>query len=235
HQYDDAGNVLSTTSPLLHSTTFSYDDSWGDAHCGPAGRAGAYLTRVTNAVSHSTQHTYNSCTGTPASTTDPNNQVTTFGPYDRLARLTQTTYPDGGQSSACFSDDPGTSCYSASLPLTQTQTQLITQSVGMTRKSVLDGVGNVIQTQLASDPEGTDYVDIGYDGLGQKISQSNPYRSTPSATDGSTHYQYDGLGRITDVTQPDNNVIHTDYVGSLTYGSNQLAAATTVTDETGRQ
>src|SRR5262249_36646941 len=130
---------------------------------------------------------------------------------------------------------PGSNCYSTSPQLTQTQTELITTTASVTRMSLLDGVGNTVQTQLVSDPEGVDYVDISYDGLGQKISQSNPHRSAASSTDGVTQYHYDGLGRITDVIQPDNNVVHTDYVGTLTYGSNQVAAATTVTDETGRQ
>src|SRR5712692_29491 len=94
NQFDDAGNVLKTTDPLVHATTFDYGDSWGNSACAPTGGNGAaYVTSVTDALSHVSHKTYNSCTGTVASATDVNNQTTTFS-YDLLNRYTQTNLPD---------------------------------------------------------------------------------------------------------------------------------------------
>jgi RHS repeat-associated protein len=82
----------------------------------------------------------------------------------------------------------------------------------------------VIQTQLTSDPEGTDFVDTTYDLLGLTATVSNPHRSGTSTTDGITTYSYDALGRVVAVIQPDGSQINT------AYNSN----CATVTDEAGK-
>ena len=69
----------------------------------------------------------------------------------------------------------------------------------MSRNSIYDGLGRLTQTQLTSDPEGTDYVDTTYDALGRVYSVSNPHRSAASSTDGTTYHYYDALGRIIQV------------------------------------
>src|SRR5207247_2086436 len=98
---------------------------------------------------------------------DLNNQTTSYG-YDLMNRLTQATYPDTGQMTKCYSDTPGAACYSANPQLSQTTTQKIASGINQVSVSLLDGVGNVVQTQLTSDPEGTDFVDTTYDGAGRK-------------------------------------------------------------------
>jgi RHS repeat-associated protein len=212
NQVDDAGNILKTTDPMGYATGFSYADSWGNTTCTPSGGSGsAYLTSVTNALSQVTKHTYNSCTGTLDSTTDPNNEVTTYrtssggASYDALGRLTQTDYPDGGQTTVCYSDDPSSGCNTSQPQLSTTTTTLITSSLAKTSLSLLDGVGNVVRTELTSDPSGTDYVDTAYDGVGRKVSVSNPYRTTSDLTYGLTTYQYDGLSRVTKMIPPDGS------------------------------
>ena len=200
--YDDAGNVLQTTDPLSNITGFSYADSWGNATCTPSGgSASAYLTSTTNALGQVTKHSYNSCTGTLDSTTDPNNQVTTFrtttgsAAYDALHRLTQTNYPDGGKTTVCYSDAPGSGCNSSQPQLSTTTTTLITSSLSKTSVWSLDGVGSVVRTALTSDTS-PDYVDTVYDGEGRKVSVSNPYQNTTDQTYGLTTYVYDPLNRV---------------------------------------
>jgi RHS repeat-associated protein len=238
--YDDAGNVLSSTDPNSNTTSFSYADNFTD---GTNHNAMAYVTKTihppTNGVSHIDRKQYYFNTGLasgscgenfPSATTCTNTAAlpepdyANFS-YDSLGRLLVTNFGDTGQTSVCYSDDPGTSCSSSNPQLSQTTTTLITSSTSMVNVALLDGVGHTIQTQLTSDPSGTDYVDTTYDGVGRKISVSNPHRSTSNLTDGTTEFEYDGLNRTILVTEQDESKVVTAYAGNVS----------TVTDEVGNQ
>src|SRR5262249_49835860 len=78
NQYDDGGNLLSTIDPLGHKTSYDYTDSWGNGSCAPGGQAKIFATTITNALGQPITKSYNSCTGTVASVTDLNANVTTF-------------------------------------------------------------------------------------------------------------------------------------------------------------
>ncbi|HEY2460730.1 MAG TPA: hypothetical protein VGI16_07980, partial [Candidatus Acidoferrum sp.] len=225
-QYDDAGNVTSTVDPLNHATNFSYADSWGNSTCLPTGgNAAAYLTKVTNPLAQTVTTSINSCSGTIASTKDPNGQMTTIS-YDLMNRPIQTVLPDGGQTNACYSDVVGSNCYNASFPLNITTTQKINISLSKTTKAIIDGVGRAVQFQLTSDPQGTIYTDTAYDSLGRVSTTSNPYRSGADVTTsaGTKSYGYDALSRRISVTYPDGSVSATAYCG----------ASTLATDPTGK-
>jgi RHS repeat-associated protein len=226
NQFDDAGNILARTDPLNHTTSFSYVDSWGDTHCAPTGNAAAYATRVTNALGQAINNTYNSCSGTLASAKDANNLTTTHS-YELMLRRTQTTnLADNGQSTACYSEVSGSSCYSSALPLSVTNTQKISATLTKTSKIIADGLGRTAQSQLTSDPQGIVYTDTTYDALGRVATVSNPYRlgSDTTSSPGITTYSYDALGRKTAETYPDGAVLTTAYCGS----------STLVTDPTGK-
>src|SRR5262249_49506377 len=89
---------------------------------------------------------------------------------------------------------------------------------------VMDGLGRTSQT-IQNDPEGNVTSETTYDNLGRVAAVTNPHRGVSAATDGTTQYAYDALGRTTYVIKPDLNSIHTDYAGN----------ATTITDEPQRQ
>lgn len=236
NQYDDAGNLISVIDPLGHKTTYDFTDSWSNATCAPVGQGKAYIKTVTNAAGQTTTNTYNSCTGSKASTTDPNSQVTSFT-FDLLGRLTRTTFPDTGQSSTCYSDTSGSSCYSASTPLSTTHTDKITTSgINRIQVSVYDDLGRLEETKLTSDPDGTTYTRTSYDLMGRKSQEWNPTRCDPFAnpsscsgesTFGLTTYNYDALGRTVKVIPPDgtssSNFESTSYSGRTS----------TVTDQAG--
>jgi RHS repeat-associated protein len=218
NQYDDAGNVLQTTDPKNNTTSFSYADSWGKAACAPTGTSAAYHTKTTNALTQSTKATYNSCSGTVASTTDANTQTTNFS-YDLMNRMTQTSLPDGGRVAHTYNE--------ASFPLSVTSTTKITSALNEVGKATVDGVGRVTQTQVTADPDGTVYADTTYDGLERKATVSNPYRTAndPGPTNGVTTFSYDALNRVTQVIPPDGtstaNNVTTTYSGNTTNVTDQ--------------
>jgi RHS repeat-associated protein len=206
--YNANGTVASTTDPKLYTTSYGYS----------SGYAGSGPTSVTNPLNQTTSHTYDFDTGLRTSTTDPNIQTSRFA-YNNLWQLTSITHPDGGLDSISYQE--------TSTPFTATITKAITTSpsvVNLVKTTIFDGLGRVSQTQLTSDPSGTDYTITTYDGDGRKASVTNPYRTTSDPTYGFTTYGYDALNRTVLVTEADGSKVTTSYSGN----------STTVTDEAGR-
>jgi RHS repeat-associated protein len=105
-----------------------------------------------------------------------------------------------------------------------------TQSIS--RASILDGLGRQVKAEVTSAPEGIEYTDTTYDGLGRVASVSNPYLTTGDPTYGSTSYIRDALGRTTKVTEPDGNTQQWCYEGiATTSQSNCAANASTKTSQ----
>jgi RHS repeat-associated protein len=239
--FNDLGHVLSTQDPLVHTTTFSYADSWSGSTCGVGTNTQAYLTQTsapntTNSqgatVHHRAQTSYYPCTGQKQSTRDENDilaaRTGTTYTYDLMFRPLTVTRTDGGQTSYSYTDTSG------AVSVTTTEKQDSTHNIVST--SYADGLGRLKQTRLTSDPEGTVYTDTTYDLLGRKASVSNPYRSTSDPTYGTAQYQYDPLSRVILEIPPDgsstSNNVHTSY-GAQTTGV--LGLSTTVTDQAGKK
>jgi RHS repeat-associated protein len=243
-QYDDTGNTVATTDPNGNVTYFVYTDSWANSTYAPlAGQAAAYVTTITNATGQQTKRTYDSCTGSLASSRDQNDinasRTGTTYSYDALGRITLISYPDGGSTTNCYSDVGGSLCSQAFPPY-----QIVTSRAGspdpnIVTTRVYDGLGRIAQTQINSAPS-VIYTDTTYDSLGRVQSVSNPHFAASSATDGITSYIYDVLGRTCVVVPPDGtavpgntcpapanrpaNDVFTVYTGN----------STTVTDQSGR-
>jgi RHS repeat-associated protein len=200
YQRNSYGQITKITDPRLNSTMIGYGDSWSNsAESCVAANSSAYPTTVTNALNQTTNYTYNACTGTLASQKDANNATTGYT-YDALNRLLCTTVTDLNNvlySSVCDS-------YNDNAPSSSTHTVEQDGTHNITSQSVLDGYGRLQETQLTSDPSGTDYTDVTYDALGRKQSVSNPYRSLSDPSYGITSYLYDALGRMINQCQPDN-------------------------------
>lgn len=225
YTYDETGELLSATDPCgnttcgdmsgsNHTTTYSYADNYASGTGTPPGQTNGYLTQVTypkTGVAHTETFSWGYADGQLRSSTDQNSQISTAQYNDLLVRPTLVNYPDGGQTEIAYND-------TAPFP-TVTSCQLINGTAGATcsastpasgwktSMTKADGMGHAVQTQLASDPDGADFTDTAYDGLGRVWTKSNPHRSTSSSTDGITTYTYDALGRTVQVKEPDGSDI----------------------------
>jgi RHS repeat-associated protein len=223
----DTGEPYQKIDPKGNKTTYAYSSTY----------AGAYPTTITNALNQVTTNVYDFSTGLLTSTTDPNSQTSSFS-YDEMFRKTQDTYPDGGQTSYCYTDIGGATCSKSVAPFDLVVTEKITSSVNLTETAVSDGLGRLVQTQLNSDPSGIVYVDTTYDADGRKYTVSNPYRTKTDPTYGITSTVYDALGRPCVVIPPDGtSVANTSCPATqpsndvfTTYSGN----TTTVTDQQGK-
>jgi RHS repeat-associated protein len=207
--YNAQGMVTQSIDPLLNATTFTYDST------------GAFLSQIqsptTSGITHIEHFSIDSNTGLTTSHTDQNAQVTSTQ-YDVMRRPTQVNYPDGGQTTNCYTDTGGATCTQAPPPFKVVTTRKINSSQNETTTAIVDGLGRLTQAQLNSDPDcpSGDKTDTTYDALGRAFTVSNPYCATTDPTYGRTTYTYDALGRTTQVTHPDNTTVLTTYTGRAT-------------------
>jgi RHS repeat-associated protein len=191
--YYDTGAIKTSTDVNGAVTTLNY----GSASCG-----NSLPTSVSEPLSMSRSTVWDCPSGLPTSATDENNQTTSFT-YDGLLRSTQQNFPDGGQTQIAFNTITN---ITTKIKMTASQTILL--------NTELDGLGALKQTQLQSDPQGTDYTDTTLDAVGRVSTVSNPYRSTSDPTYGLTTYRYDALGRTTSVILQDGSASTVSYSGN---------------------
>jgi YD repeat-containing protein len=198
--YDETGQPVQLTDANGNITQYSFADNYSTDNGSPSGNTNTYVTKVTrpttNDVSHVTTFQYGFNDGKLRTSTDENSQSTKWCYYvggcsgktfDPWMRPTETVNPDLGGTTASY-DDAGPS------PSLTTSIKL-RSDVSIVSTTVMDELGRTTQAQLASDPQGSLYVDSTYDGFGRLSSKSNPYRSTTEPTYGITSYRYDALGR----------------------------------------
>jgi RHS repeat-associated protein len=243
--FDDAGNAVKAIDPLNHTTQMSYTDSWANSTCAPTptGSAAASLTSVTDALSHVSSATYNTCTGSMASFSDQNSQVTSYS-YDLMGRISEVDYPDGGVTTHTY--------FTSSKPFSVTIAKKLDASRGVYSQLTADGLGRVVQAVLCEDGSACAKkitTLTAYDGNGRTTTTTNPYRTTSDPTYGVTRTLYDALNRVCIVIPPDgtavtgnscpgtqpSNDVFTTYVGNTTAVTDQAGKKhKSVTDAMGR-
>jgi RHS repeat-associated protein len=223
--YDETGQVHTMTDPCAggvcsdiagtnHTTTYSFTDNPTSGN--PSGNSNAYLTQITypkvNGVTAYKSFGYHYGFGDLISAADENQKTTLYkygtkpskcASQDELDRLSEVDYPDGGATEYCY-DDAAASV---------TTYELLSVSTWKTSVAARDGMGHTIETSITSDPYGTDTVNTSYDGEGRVYTKTNPQRSTPLSTDGTTTYYYDALGRQIEESEPDGHPLQWCYNG----------------------
>jgi len=239
--YDETGQITSIKDPRGNTTQYSHADSYTSGT--PPGQTNAYLTKITepptNGVNHIEKYGYAYASGEVTSSTDQNNQVTSYKYVDSLARLTETDYPDGGKTTLAYND----AAYNPSTPSPSVTTnKALTSSANLVSVTAMDGLGHAVETELTSDPGGTDYTVTTLDGLARPLYSYNPTRCNPPTTNcgtettwGYSTYTYDALGRTKNVAEPDGSAVSTSYSGNTTTVTDEVGnERTTTTDAFGR-
>ncbi len=197
--YDWFGNLLTAQLNCCQSKTWNYS-------------VATQFSQPDNAVSGTsptltTSYTYNSYTGLPLSSTDPNNLVTT-STYDFLRRLTQVSQANGavnGQSASYSYNDT---------TFVTTVKTTIDSFKSIQQVSSIDGLGRVlVSTTEDVNNNVISKVSANYDLIGRAYKTSNLYTGSPSYW---TTAALDVLGRPASVTLPDNSATSYTYAEQYT-------------------
>jgi len=213
--YDGYGNRTSEKDGRGDETVYQYDASGCDKRAPSAVTAGKTPTYA----GQTTTYSYDCVFVKPTTITDPNGAQSNIR-YDQFGRRISEwaagdseTYPTVSYSYNWGAQAPlGT--------VVNRREQAGTGNV-LTESEWFDGLGRLIQ-QRHERPGGSSQVEIEYDNEGHKDSESLPCASS-AAPDSSgsctvtplkTRYDYDFLGRVSLVTNPDNNTRTISYSGT---------------------
>lgn len=237
YAYDTTGQVISFKDPALNTTTYSYGNNFDTGRSLCSVNTNAYPSQIQYQLSalHDL-FSYDCGTGQVTSHTDSSGATTSFSYNDVFSRLTSSLNISGSWTQTVYSSPTQRDTYRGITDTTYSPT-----CTGCRHdRLVLDGLGRRSNDVLANDPDGPINNVVSYDTNGRASSLTNPYRSTQDTTYGVTTTVFDGLDRVTKITDPDGNVVDIAYganVGNATqictttgYGYPELR-----TDEAGKQ
>lgn len=210
NEFDTLGNVVKFVSPRGAYTTFAYNDSSGVAGCVPPSASYAFVSGISNPVSHAWAYKYDFCTGQIVEETDPNISKTALEYSDNLDRITKLTRAVGHASAEARTrfvyDDFGRTI------TTYRSKDTLTDDALWSAVSY-DGLGRTTQARK-SDGQGTIYVDTQYDEFHRVKQQSSPYRGGDAVYWNYT--SYDGLGRTKTQVAPGSATTTYTYTDNVT-------------------
>jgi YD repeat-containing protein len=209
--YDTSGQPYYVLDPKGRKTQFSFDDHFTDDGP-PSGGTNAYLTQVLYPSTAGGQlqenFKYSYGLGYMTQSQDENSQITTYSyntndgcqsTPDGMYRLGKIQSPIGS-TTFCYDDQNLTTTKSVDISTGLSPTWLTTITG-------FDGMEHEIKVQVTTDPDGTTTTGTQFDGEGNVLSISNPYRGAGPA-DGYIVNYYDALGRKIAAKLQDLNVQH---------------------------
>jgi YD repeat-containing protein len=221
--YDDYGNVISTTDARGNVSTVTYDSA---THTWPE--------TVTNTLGHTIKNTYDPATGQILTATDPNNQ-TSRNTYDTFNRPEAVFGPNDDEThpSTWYEYDVATTPAKITVCLREEDNTDAPNKI-RTTYSFVDGLGRTIQSKTEAD-DPTKQVVIGtvtFDSRGKGKERYHPYftekneeYTIPDLLQPKASYEYDCLGRVIKQINPDSTEQTIEYA---------LGVVTT-TDENGHK
>ena len=202
YQYNSFGNIVNQTDSKGNKINYSY---------GVSDESNTFADSVTHPKGFKTKYGYDLGTGNRFNQTDPNNFFSNFT-YDFLAIDRQKVLPSDNVNYPTQEYTYSFQTIGDGKIIVKQREQNGTSNTLDTYK-FYDGFGRLIQSKTESASNKQVVVDYYYDDSGRIIKQSNPYfvsatqnYTLANASVPFTLYQYDPLGRVVRVFNPDNTV-----------------------------
>jgi RHS repeat-associated protein len=236
------GHLGCSVSSVQHTDCSTYDSTYE-----------AMLVSSTNALGQTSNTSYTQTASGgfglwPMSATDFNGKTTTYT-YDALGRMTGQTLPGetGGGPTKSWSFASWCTAGTAQAPCLEVdETDRLNNNTTITDRAFYDGYGRLVETRDPG-PNGQDVVVYAYyDAAGHMVFESSSYfvpaytgpagaaaYSLPDSTQPGTTTTYDGLERVTSVTNPGSQTTSTSYsvvCGVAAYNDSGCYEQTTVVD-----
>lgn len=227
--------VAMTASPATRTTTITWTAN------------GQFPLTITNPLTPSITLGFDPSNGMKISQTDPNsttaNPLKTTWSYDNFARELSELRPDGTSTTFTYNSCTANGCVNNNNKMTVTKTALnIGGSTQAIENIYLDSIDRTLVTSATMLSGAYDRNEIQYDNLGRVHQQGAPCTFVSCAAYW-TSYNYDVLGRVTEIERPVNASSGQSYCDPTTVppvsgcqgvAYNYQGRTTTVTDPQGK-
>jgi len=225
-RFDSYGNQYEATDALGNTSITTFDSTYHafpiqatSAVPDPSGQNGSNTAFVTTA-------TFDTTTGLPLTTTDPNGLETriTYDPVTLRPLNTKTYFNNsqvGGIGETIYHDETGNYWTKSRKQIDDTHFAEST--------TYFDGLGRAYKTEQLNS-QGNIFVEKEFDDQGRVKRVTNPYRS--GETKQWTTNVYDEASRVKEIDLPDSSKILTDYGVSIT---GKIGITKQITDQAGKK
>jgi RHS repeat-associated protein len=235
YTYDIAGNPVSATLSCCQLKTINYGTNFAaTGYAYPVSQ-----TKGTSPTQLTTSATYDYNTGLMVTSSDENQQATSYEYETDTLRQKKVIYPNGSYVQAEFSDKLITN-ENDLLPEFVHTTATLDSSHTVQSYSYFNGRGQRIRSAEQT-PDGWSVLAEEYDQIGRPVKSYNPfYVSTstaaiPSGTKYTEVLNYDAFSRTTSVKLQDDTTVSTEFSDTSTTPSGFGKTFVTITDQSGKK